>query len=230
MQDFFKRKRMDVILGVLYGGGLLLIGTAATVYWSNGSKTLSLWFLIGGTVWVILTAGFQTQLAIWESERDVKHDGAASIVVARILSDPVMDNPVTQKLVGWGISVEWENTGATKAKNFEAWFAMRRFQPDISPDFDCSAGKSTEGVPIEVAAGKIQNSGIGRFPLAEFEAAQRGDGQIYIWGMATYNDNFRGTPVHHTAFLARVVIEGNIHAPGVPFSYQHHLKKCNYAD
>jgi hypothetical protein len=170
--------------------------------------------------------------SVREQFLDIEMDSKPTITLAKILSDPVLDNPVSQKLVAWGISLEWENNGGGRAKNFRSWFSMKRFLPDIPANFDCAPTSEVEQIPIVVEGKSIQKTGIARFPLADFEAVMRGEGQIYIWGKATYNYNdlLDGTPEHHTAFCVHVVISGNIYAPGAPFTYEHHSKQCNYAD
>ena len=125
-----QRKKMDVVLGLSYGIGLLLIGGAATVYYGNGSNSVALWLLIGGLVWAVLTGGFQTQLIILESnkhdqrtgppkpagpsEGEINHQRAYVIVESSEIRHLATDSAVE----GW---ISLKNNGLTPAFELQRW-------------------------------------------------------------------------------------------------------------
>jgi hypothetical protein len=118
---------MDILLGLSYGIGLLLIGTAATVYWSNGSSIVALWLFVVGIVWLVFTGGCQAQRAILSAETEETDDPNrphVSVTDAGIITKPG-DNAPT-------VFVTIRNSGKRPAYGliWRAAFAMRNF-PDI---------------------------------------------------------------------------------------------------
>jgi hypothetical protein len=125
-----KIKTMDVLLGLSYGIGLLLIATAITIYWSDGSVSLALWTLVSGVIWLALTGGFQTQKIIWKaSETEPRPADAAYVSVVDGDVAHTIGSPPTVALVV-------RNTGQTEARNvtWRATFAVAPVDAEIPLD------------------------------------------------------------------------------------------------
>lgn len=196
---------MDVILSVLYGFGILFIGTAATVYWSNGNKTISLWMFIGGVIWIFLTAGFQAQRAITESAgsdkgastNEAPKSDEAEIRQRRayVLLDP--DKIFETLTVSVGKEPEFmlrvKNVGQTPAYKLGVVRGSASGPWPLSTETDLTI-KSTGEVRDISPPGNITFWGTNTdskgnaVTQAQFDAFKTGALRFYIFGRITYRD------------------------------------------
>jgi hypothetical protein len=185
-----KIKKMDVLLGLSYGFGLLLIGAAATVYWGNGSKVLALWIFIVGVIGIVLTAGVQAHRAISAANRHEAGDGPPKIRVkgATILTPNGgrIWEPVD---ILYGI----ENSGRSTAHVIQRNWAVHLREPGLppkgAPAFDAETEDKTK---IDVPAGKaISGQFISKLSLTwEQQVSVRTGQQTLLFnGYVRYTDD-----------------------------------------
>jgi hypothetical protein len=225
MHYIAEKKRMDVVLGVLYAVGLLLIGIAATVYWSNGSKTAVLWFLIGGVVWLIITAGLQAQLAIIADNEvpqrtpQVEID-RANIQLLRFNTIPIQDNVGEEPLKGWAIEAIFKNVGQTAAKQVRVAYEHQYFAGAAPPDVNLTAYFSPDASTADIGPGVIFRSETKKFAMDVFDSINTKGGNLLLYGEVRYADMYPGTEPHVTEFCASIVIKRDPHFfPGVGVPY-----------
>jgi hypothetical protein len=177
MHYIAERKRMDVVLGLLYGVGLLIIGTAATVYWSNGSKTVVLWFFISGAIWVELVAGFQAQRAIWEEQtsglapREQFVERRANIKLVSFYTVPIQDK-IGEPLKGWAIQAIFKNFGQSDAKQVRVAYGHQYFTGPIPSDVDMTVTFAANDPAVDVGQGVEFRSEIKKFAMNVFDDIQ----------------------------------------------------------
>jgi hypothetical protein len=191
-----QRKLMDVIIGLLYAVGLLLIGIAATVYWGNGSPTLSLWTLVGGLIWTVLTGAFHTQLFISEANKahsedakppqyEIDRQRAYVIVEASELRNAgKSDAPIE----GW---VSLKNTGLTPALELRriARIFATKYPFDGFDPIPLGDARGVLGPGNAVDFGPMRMSGI--LSAEQKLAVSKGEMAIYVYGRVEYFDVFR---------------------------------------
>jgi hypothetical protein len=227
MHYIAEKKRMDVVLGVLYAVGLLLIGSAATVYWSSGSKTAVLWFLISGVVWLILTAGLQAQLAII-ADNEAPHTpqveiNRANIQLLSFYAAPIQDN-AREPLKGWAIRTIFKNFGQTVAKQVRIDYGHHYFAGAIPSDVNMTAYFSPDAPTINVGPGVEIRSEFKKIAMDVFDSINTKGANLLLFGEVRYADIFPGTEPHVTEFCAFVGVKRDPHvSPGTgddgPFDF-----------
>ena len=202
-QYIMKRKKMDVLLGLSYGIGLLLIGAAATVYWGNGNSSLALWLCVSGTVWIILTGAIQTQFIIIEAH---KSSGGvtgqrAVIGLEHLIFEPWVDE--RNNLIGVRIGTNWKNFGDAPARNaraminYQAWPAHTNID-DVAPDL-----KFPDSAQTSIPAQTTMLSTQVRMPLTHLTEIYQGKIKGFLFLRMEYNDGF------HTEISGEIQITKN---------------------
>jgi hypothetical protein len=226
-------KRMDIVLGVLYAVGLLLIGIAATVYWSSGSKTAVLWFLIIGVVWLIITAGLQAQRAIIadneapQSTPQVEID-RANIQLLNFYTIQIQDN-AWEPLRGWAIQAIFKNVGKTTAKQVRIVYGHKYFTGAIPPDVNMTVDISPDSPTVDIGQGGEFRSEIKKFAMEVFDGINTKGGNLLLFGEVRYADIFSGTEPHVTEFCATIGLRRDPHffpGAGVPYDGPFNFQAC----
>jgi hypothetical protein len=216
-----KRKKMDVLLGLSYGFGLLLIGSAATVYWGNGNNSLALWLCVGGVVWVALTGGMQAQHLIWQASKS--NPGQTAQIELDRANIKVL-NFVTEKihatrggpLTGWGIQVAFRNFGKTDGKRVRIAYSHYFYVQKIWRPIDMKPVFTPDDAAVDLPPGGDIASEFIRFDIAVFDEIKSEKLDLFLFGEVSYNDIFPGTDPHISEFCVRVRVRGDHHDANSP--------------
>jgi hypothetical protein len=104
---------------------------------------------------------------------------------------------------GWMFTTEWNNSGATQAKEFLthiSWGTWLWFEGDMPPDFAfVDVGDPSPGASFIPPKGSISSSGI-PVEAAILEAIRFRHIRLFIWGWTTYRDIFENDKKRETQF------------------------------
>lgn len=115
--------------------------------------------------------------------------------------------------VGWAFTIEWRNSGQTRARNFSShvnWDTYLDFEGDLPPDFAFEDKGKPQAGAAYVPPNDSTLSDVLFISAPILDAVRTGQLRLYVWGWTTYRDIFPNSPDRETQFCFELNrIDGN---------------------
>jgi hypothetical protein len=165
--------------------------------------------------WTMVFTGFLTVFTFFlfrvsdNTDKSIRVTQRAFVSYRGVASNPAGQDPITKKIVFYGFSVSWENTGTTPTRNatmhVSPYFAREPIPtgwgyPDLYPN-------SIEHIPAHVVIGPrgLIATTPTDVPTYQMQLLSNKTSHFYFYGWVLYNDVFEGSPKHITEFCTEIV-------------------------
>jgi hypothetical protein len=157
---------------------------------------------------------YSDQLSQMIESNRINRDALQSVQRAFISFSPRMNIGTTIKnnrIVAFHPQVPISNSGATPTKNMHDYVSVYPGKDAITKDFKFTDIGRTGG-PEAIFIGPHDTIWYYANPIdiRDAQAAQSHSGHVYVYGWATYNDRFEGTPQHITMFCYELRFDPSI--------------------
>jgi hypothetical protein len=114
---------------------------------------------------------------------------------------------IVQSGAEWWISVDWENSGNTPAKDFFNRVNCKTFITEPGNEFGFPDQPGNEAMRCLVGPKAIESSAILKIPISVINGVREKKRRLFVWGWAEYDDRFNKTEPHRTEFCDEVIID-----------------------
>jgi hypothetical protein len=104
------------------------------------------------------------------------------------------------------ISPIWANAGTTPTRRLRVSTNWTASHSELRPDFDVNYVRPPDN--LFLGPGAKAEFGTISVPMRDVQAAIEERLHLYVWGRATYEDMFEGSPPHHFQFCHRLAVTG----------------------
>jgi len=157
---------------------------------------------LGGLIATFVATGIAAVAAAFQARLTrlgLIHTQRAFVFIKEIDTFSFPDRPLMK------IMPKWENSGQTPTKRMVNHVNWKFFEGDIPADYDFPDLPGEPSVPILLGPGGNVFTSSLDIATPFLERVIRGEGRIYLWGWADYDDVFAKTPRHRTEFCNEMV-------------------------
>lgn len=122
----------------------------------------------------------------------------------------------------WKFIPHWENCGNTPTKRMTNYINRGYYPATMEDRLDFS--DAGDGLPGRAMIGPkgIMHGNHRDIPVDLLARAKAGQGSVFIWGWADYDDVFESTPRHRTEFCFQIIITGDPVSEKCQFFFKQH--------
>jgi hypothetical protein len=146
------------------------------------------------------------------SRETTERQSRAYVSLKEFRKSPMVDTTSGQ-LVGWELSLIWQNTGATPTRDMLTHVSIRFEAGELPEAFRFPdmwiIGRQQIYAPVHLAPNGVFIDGIAQFSVEQLQEVRKGNKTLYLYGWADYNDVVLGTPRRRTEFCTRVLLPGD---------------------